>query len=86
MKASLNNLKYGQDAMHTILDKVTPLQDVVKNNATNIMNNYNISQISKKNSEFNITLIDNHTNSIKNINSSLIDFENNLSDLKKRYF
>ena len=83
MKTSLNNLKYRQDGINIIVDKLTPLQDIVKNNTTNITNNYNISQISKKKSEFNTTLIDNHTNNIKTINSTLTDFENNLSDLKK---
>ena len=86
MKTSLNNLKYRQDGINIILDKLTPLQDTVKNNTINITDNYNISQINKKKSEFNTTLIDNHTNNIKTINSTLTDFENNLSDLKKRYF
>ena len=83
MKISLDNLKYKQGVINRLLDKLTPLQDVVKINTTNITNNYNISQISKKKSEFNMTLIDNHTNNIETINSTSTDFENNLSDLKK---
>ena len=49
MKTLLANVKYRQGAINIILDRLTPLQDVVKNNSTNIKNNYNISQINKKN-------------------------------------
>ena len=43
MKAALNNLKYRQDGINITLDKLTPLQDIVKNNTTDITNNYNIN-------------------------------------------
>ena len=56
MKTSLDDLIYKQGVINRLLDKSTPLQDVVKINTTNITNNYNFSQISKKKSEFNITL------------------------------
>ena len=45
MKTSLDNVKYRQGVINIILDRLTPLQDIVKNYSTNITNNYNISQI-----------------------------------------
>ena len=53
---------------------------LINTNKSNITNNYNISQINKKKSEFNTTLIDNNIN---NINSIKNDIENyyNLKDI-----
>ena len=53
MKTTIDNVKYRQDAINLILDQLTPLKDVVNDNSTNITNNYNISQINKKKTEFN---------------------------------
>ena len=79
MKTTLNNPKYRQSAINIILNRLATLQDVVKNNSTNITNNYSILQINEKKTESNASLIDNNTNNIKNINLSL-------THLKKRYF
>ena len=38
-----------------------------KNNTTNITNNYNFSQLNKKKTEFNTSLIDNNTKNIKSL-------------------
>ena len=43
MKTTLDDIKYRQGAINIILDRLTPLQDIVKDNSTNITNNYNIS-------------------------------------------
>ena len=60
---------------------------LIEDNKSNITNNYNISQINKKKSEFNTTLIDNNKNDIsenlKLINSKsdiIEDNENNISE------
>ena len=67
MKTTLDNIKYRQSVINIILDRLTPLNDITKNNTTNITNNYNISQINKKKTEFNTSLIDNNTENIKSI-------------------
>ena len=67
MKTTLDNVKYRQGAINIILDRLTPLGDIVKDISTNITNNYNISQINKKKSEFNTSLIDNNTENLKSI-------------------
>ena len=36
MKVTLGNVKYRQGAINIILDRLTPLQDIVKDNSTNI--------------------------------------------------
>ena len=64
-------------------NKIDDLLNVDKNIKKDVSDNYNISQINKKKSEFNTELIDAYTNNIKSINSTLQDFENNLSALKK---
>ena len=61
MKTSLDNVKNRQSAINIILEK----------NSTNINNNYNISQINKKKSEFNTDLIDNHTDTLKSIRNDI---------------
>ena len=48
MKNTLDNLKYRQGAINLILNQLTPLKDIANDNADNITNNYNISQINKK--------------------------------------
>ena len=78
MKTTLDNVKYRQSAINMILDRLIPLQDIVKNNTTNITNNYYISEIHKKKSEFNTGLIDVHTNNIKTINSTLSNIKNDI--------
>ena len=42
MKTILDNVKYRQGVINIILDRLTPLQDNVKDNSTNTTNNYNI--------------------------------------------
>ena len=42
------------------------MSDIIEANKSNITNNYNSSQINKKKSEFNTTLIDNNKNNITN--------------------
>ena len=74
IKTSLNKLKYRQDGINIILDKLTPLQDIVKNNTTNITNKHNISQINKKKSEFNTSLIDNNTENLKSIKNYIANY------------
>ena len=48
MKTSLDDVKYRQSAINTHIDRLTPLNDIVKNNLDNITKNYNISQINEK--------------------------------------
>ena len=74
MKTTLDNVKYRQGAINIILDRLTPLQDIVKDNSTNITNNYNISQINKKKSEFNTSLIDNNTKNLKSIKNHIENY------------
>ena len=74
MKTTLDNVKYRQGAINIILDRLTPLQDVVKDNSTNITNNQNISQINKKKSEFNTSLIDNNTENLKSIKNDIENY------------
>ena len=70
MKTSLDNVKYRQGAINIILDK---FKDTVENN-------YNISQINKNKIEFNSSLIDNHTNTLKSIKND-IDNSYKLKDI-----
>ena len=56
------------------MDRLTPLKDITKNNTTNITNNYNISQINKKKTEFNTSLIDNDTENIKSIKNDIDNY------------
>ena len=56
------------------MDRLTPLQDIVKDNSTNITNNYNISLINKKKCEFNISLIDNNTENLKSIKNDIENY------------
>ena len=74
MKTILDYVKYRQGAINIILDRLTPLQDIVKDNSTNITNNYNISQINKKKSEFNTSLIDNNTENLKSIKNDIENY------------
>ena len=74
MKTAIDNVKYRQDAVNLILDQLTPLKDVVNDNSTNITNNYNISQINKKKTEFNTSLIDNNTNNINSIKNDIDNY------------
>ena len=74
MKTTIDNIKYRQGSINIILDRLTPLHDITKNNTTNITNNYNISQIDKKKSEFNTTLIDNNTENIKFIKNDIDNY------------
>ena len=74
IKTTLNNLKYPHSAINIILDRLTPLQNVVKNNSTSITNNYNISLVNKKKSESNLTLVDNNTNNIKSIRNDIDNY------------
>ena len=74
MKTVLNNVKYRQGAINIILDRLTPLQDIVKDNSTNITNNYNISQISKRKSKFKTSLIDNNTENLKSIKNDIENY------------
>ena len=74
MKTVLNNVKYRQSVINIILDGLTPLQDIVKDSSTNITNNYNISQINKKKSEFNTSLIDNNTENLKSIENDIANY------------
>ena len=46
----------------------------INSNKDNIRNNYNISQISKKKSEFNTSLIDNNIESLKSIKNDIVDY------------
>ena len=86
MKTSLNNVKYRQGVIDIHIDRLTPLQDIVKNNSTNITNNYNIGQINKEKTEFNTDLIDNHTNNIISINSSLTDIKNDIDAINSNTY
>ena len=74
MKTTLGNVKYRQGAINIILDRLTPLNDITKNNKTNITNNCNISQINKKKSEFNTSLIDNNTENLKSIKNDIENY------------
>ena len=58
MKTTLDNVKYRQGAINLIL---VQLKDVVNDNSDNITNNYNISYINKKSSEYNGSLINSNT-------------------------
>ena len=46
----------------------------IDTNESNITNNHNISQINKKKSEFNTTLIDNNKNNINSIKNDIANF------------
>ena len=87
MKTVLNNVKYKQSVINIILDRYPPLQDIVKDNSTNITNNYNISQINKKKSEFNTSLIDNNTENLKSIENDIANYHKlkdiNIFDIQK---
>ena len=74
MKTVLNNVKYRQGAINIILDRLTPLQDIVKDNSANITNNYNISQIIKRKVNFNTLLIDNNTENLKSIENDIAKY------------
>ena len=74
LKTTLGNVKYRQGAINIILDRLTPLNDITKNNTTNITNNYNISQINKKKSESNTSLIDNNTENLKSIKNDIENY------------
>ena len=74
MKTVLNNVKYRQSVINIILDRLTPLNDITKNNTANITNNYNISQLNKKKSEFNTSLIDNNTENLKSIENDIANY------------
>ena len=74
IETTLDNVKYRQGVINIILDRLTPLNDITKNNTINITNNYNISQINKKRSEFNTTLIDNDINNIKSIKNDIDNY------------
>ena len=74
MKTTLDNIKYRQSSINVILDRLTPLNDITKNNTINITNNYNISQINKKKTEFNTSLIDNNTENIKSMKNDIDDY------------
>ena len=56
------------------MDRLTPLNDITKNNTTSITNNYNISQLNKKKTEFNTSLIDNNTKNIKSIKNDVDNY------------
>ena len=56
------------------MDRLTPLNDIIKNNTTNITNNHNISQINKKKTEFNMSLIDNNTENMKSIKNDIDNY------------
>ena len=71
IKTTLDNVKYRQGAIDIILDRLIPLNDITKNNTTDITNKYNISQINKKKTEFNTSLIDNNTENIKSIKNDI---------------
>ena len=86
MKTSLNNVKYRQAVINIHINRLTPLQDTVKNNSTNITNNYNIGQINKKKTEFNTDLIDNHRNNIISINSTLTDIKNDIEAINSNTY
>ena len=57
---------------------VTNLKNDIKNNSANITKNYNINQINKKKSEFYTDLIDNHTNTLKNIKDDIEQINSNI--------
>ena len=69
-----DNIKNRQGAVNIILDRLTPLQDIVKGNSTNITNNHNISRVNKKKTEFNTSLIDNNTKNIKSIKNDIDNY------------
>ena len=48
--------------------------DIIDNNKNNITNNYNITQINKKKSEFDTLLIDNSTENIKSIKNDIDNY------------
>ena len=58
-----------------------------KNNTTDITNNYNISQLNKKKTEFNTSLIDNNTKNIKSIKDDIENYyklkDNIIFDIEK---
>ena len=74
MKTALDDVKYRQGVINIILDRLTPLNDITKNNTTNITNNYNISQLNKKKTAFNTSLIDNNTKNIKSIKNDIDNY------------
>ena len=74
MKTVLNNVKYRQIVIDIILDRLTPLIDITKHNTANITNNYNISQLNKKKTEFNTSLIDNNTENLKSIKNDIENY------------
>ena len=70
----------------TLLDRLSSMQDIIKTNTLNITNNYNISQINKKKSEYNLDHINIHTNNIKTINSSITDIKNDIDQINSNIY
>ena len=56
------------------LKLINTKSDIIEANKSNITNNYNISQINKKKSEFNTTLIDNNKNNIISIKNDIKNY------------
>ena len=87
MKTSLDNVKYRQGVINIILDRLTPLQDIVKNYSTNITNNYNISQINTQKNENNLNLINtNISNNKENIDNDIDQINENKNLINELIF
>ena len=56
------------------LELINSKSDIIEDNKSNILNNYNISQIYKKKSEFNTSLIDNNKNNISSIKNDIKNY------------
>ena len=56
---------------------IVNLKNDIKSNSDNIIKNCNISQINKKKSEFNTSLIDNHSNTLKTIKNDIDQINSN---------
>ena len=54
--------------------------DKIPNIENNITKNHLVTQVNKEKTEFDLKLIDNHTNNIKSFNSNLNDIKNNITD------
>ena len=81
---SNNNSIYGHKRRLDVIEEdiknkdVTNLKNDIRSNSDNITKVHNINQINKKKSEFNINLIDNYTNTLKNIKDDIEQINSNI--------
>ena len=71
------NLTNFIDSNKNVIDKIANIEN-------NITKNHLVTQVDKEKTEFNLKLIDNHTNNIKSLNSNLNDIKSNITDISNQ--